>query len=125
MNGRRIGIGAAIGAVLGAGWWGGWRLIASGQVCTKDNWQCLGLGLLWVPVGMVLGGLAAWAALRALEVARPVLAAVVGVLISAALTALTIWVPLPAAPIVTAALGFAIAAAVTAGTPVSHTAARD
>lgn len=125
MNGRRIAIGAITGAALGAGWWGVWQLIASGQVCTKDDWQCLGMGLLWIPVGMVLGGVIAWAVLRAVGVPRPGGVALFGVLISTVLTALTIWLPFPAAPIVTVALGFAVATTVTAGTSVSKTAARD
>jgi cation transporter-like permease len=125
MNGQRIAVGAGVGAVLGAVWWGIWELISSGAVCSKDDWQCLGVGLVAIPVGMVVGGVVAWAVMRALGFDKPVLAAVVGILLTAFLMLLTIWAPVPAGQVIAAAIGFAIAAAVTQSRSVSQTAARD
>ncbi|MET1075769.1 MAG: hypothetical protein ABWY11_24175 [Umezawaea sp.] len=125
MDGRRILTGAGIGAVLGALWWGARELIASGAVCSTDDFDCLGVGVISMPVAVVLGGLLAWLAMRALGLSRPAPAAVIGVLLAAIFLVLTVWIAIPAGTIVTAALGFAIGAAVTGTHSVNQTAARD
>jgi hypothetical protein len=125
MNGQRIAIGAVVGAVLGAVWWGVWELISSGAVCSKDDWQCLGMGLISIPVGMVIGAVVSWAALRALGFAKPVLVAVIGILLASFLMLLTVWAPVTAGQVIAGAIGFAVAAAVTQTRSVSQTAARD
>jgi hypothetical protein len=125
MNGRRLAIGAGIGALLGALWWGIRELIASGAVCSTDDFQCLGVGVIAMPVAAVLGGLLAWLALRSLHLDRPALAAAIGVVLTALFMILTVWIAVPAGAIVTGALGFAIGAAVTGTRRVSETAARD
>jgi hypothetical protein len=125
MNGRRSATGAGIGAVLGALWWGVRELIASGTVCSTDDFDCLGVGVIAMPTAAVLGGVLAWLALRALHEPRPVLAAITGTVLTTLFMILTIWLAVPAGAIVTGALGFAIGAAVTGTRRVSETAARD
>ncbi|MFD9706283.1 hypothetical protein [Lentzea sp. NPDC059081] len=50
-----------MGALLGLAWWGMFELIASGAVCTFDDWGCLGTFVMAVPVfavvAAVLGGI--------------------------------------------------------------------
>ncbi len=125
MDGRRIGIGAGIGALLGALWWGVRELIASGAVCSTDDFDCLGVGVISMPVAVVVGGLLAWLAYRALHEERPAAAAIIGVVLAALFMILTVWIAVPAGAIVTGALGFAIGAAVTGTRRVSETSARD
>ncbi|MFD9734491.1 hypothetical protein [Umezawaea sp. NPDC059074] len=125
MNWRRIGLAAGIGAVLGALWWGVRELIASGAVCSTDDFDCLGVGVISMPVAVVVGGVLGWLALRALHEERPAWAAGIGVVLAAVFMILTVWIAVPAGAIVTGALGFALGAAVTGTRRVSETAARD
>jgi hypothetical protein len=125
MNRRRIALGAATGALLGALWWGVRELIASGAVCSTDDFDCLGVGVIAMPVAVVVGGVLAWLAYQALRLDRPATAAATGVVLTAIFLVLTIWIAVPAGAIVTGALGFAIGAAVTGTRRVSDTAARD
>ncbi|MFI9010430.1 hypothetical protein ACIGNX_24655 [Actinosynnema sp. NPDC053489] len=124
MLGRLVS-GAALGAVLGAAWWGLREFIASGAVCSTDDWDCLALGLLAMPVSLVVGILIAWPVLRAAHQDRPLGFAAVGVTFTAVLTLLTVWVSIPAGSVAAGAIGFVLAAPVTARHPVGHTSARD
>ncbi|MGZ3141026.1 hypothetical protein ACVDFE_03270 [Lentzea chajnantorensis] len=49
-------------------------LIASGAVCTKDDYGCLGTAVMTVPVFTVVASVLGWLALRAVKLARPWLA---------------------------------------------------
>ncbi|ONI90486.1 hypothetical protein ALI22I_12175 [Saccharothrix sp. ALI-22-I] len=124
MLGRLV-VGAALGAGLGAAWWGLRELIASGAVCSTDDWDCLALGLIAMPISLVVGVLLAWIVLKAARQDRPLGFAAVGVTFTAALTLLTVWVSVPAGSLAAGVIGFVLAAPVTARHPVSHTAARD
>ncbi|MFD1146422.1 hypothetical protein [Saccharothrix hoggarensis] len=121
----RVVVGAVLGAVLGATWWGVRELIASGAVCSKDDWDCLAMGLFAMPVSLVVGLLVAWVVLRAARQDRPLGYAAVGVTFTAVLTLLTVWVSVPAGSVWAGVIGFVLAAPVTARHPVGHTAARD
>lgn len=121
----RVVVGAALGAGAGAAWWGLRELIASGAICSKDDWDCLAMGLFAMPISMVVGVLLGWVVLRAARQERPLGFAAVGVTFTAVLTLLTIWVSVPAGSVLAGALGFALAAPVTARHPVGHTSARD
>ncbi|KOV89760.1 hypothetical protein ADL03_02980 [Nocardia sp. NRRL S-836] len=59
-----------MGAFLGLVWWGVFGLIASGAVCTKDDYGCLGTAVVTVPVFAVVAAVAGWLVLRALKVSR-------------------------------------------------------
>ncbi|WP_308258455.1 hypothetical protein [Saccharothrix obliqua] len=107
-------VGVVLGAVLGAAWWGVRELIASGAVCSKDDWGCLSAGVVAVPVGVVVGVLVGWAVLAALHVTRPLGMAAVGVGIAAVLALGTTWVAFPASAVLAGAVGFALAAPLTA-----------
>lgn len=120
----RVVVGAAMGAGLGAAWWGLRELIASGAVCSKDDWDCLGMGLVAIPVSLVVGVLLAWLVLAAARQERPLGFAAVGVTFTAVLTLLTVWVTIPAGAVVAGVVGFVLAAPVTARHPVGHTATR-
>jgi len=124
MLGRLV-VGAALGAGLGAAWWGLRELIASGAVCSTDDWDCLAVGLFAMPISLVLGVLVAWVVLKAAHQDRPLGYAAVGVTFTAVLTLLTVWVSIPAGSVAAGVLGFVLAAPVTARHPVSHTSARD
>jgi hypothetical protein len=124
MVGRAL-VGALVGAALGAGWWGVREGIASGAVCSKDDWDCLAMGLFAIPISLIVGVLLAWLLFRALRVERALSMAAVGMAFAAALTLMTVWVAFPASGVVAGALGFLLAAPVTAPRVVSHTAARD
>ncbi|NUT49784.1 MAG: hypothetical protein HOV94_21110 [Saccharothrix sp.] len=124
MLGRLV-AGAALGAALGAAWWGLRELIASGAVCSTEDWDCLALGLFAMPVSIVAGILIAWAVLKAAHQPHPLAFAAVGMTFTAALTLLTVWVSIPAGSVAAGAIGFVLAAPVTARHPVSHTATRD
>ncbi|WP_158848491.1 hypothetical protein [Saccharothrix deserti] len=124
MVGRLV-VGAALGAGLGAAWWGLREFIASGAVCSKDDWDCLAVGLIAMPVSLVVGVLLAWIVLKAARQDRPLGYAAVGVTFTAALTLLTVWVSVPAGSVAAGVIGFVLAAPVTARRPVGHTAARD
>ncbi|ANZ36578.1 hypothetical protein BBK82_11390 [Lentzea guizhouensis] len=63
-----------MGALLGLVWWGVFGLIASGAVCTKDDYGCLGTAVMTVPIFTVVAAVAGWLALRAAKVPRPWLA---------------------------------------------------
>lgn len=123
MVGRLV-IGALVGVLVGAVWWGLREFIAAGVVCSTDDWDCLGLGLVSIPVGLVLGVLLAWLLLVATRQARPLGFAAVGVTFTAVLTLTTVWVQVPGGGLLAGALGFALAAPVTARHPVGHTAGR-
>lgn len=124
MLGRLV-VGAALGAGLGAAWWGLRELIASGAVCSTDDWDCLAMGLIAMPVSLVVAVLLAWIVLKAARQDRPLGYAAVGVTFTAALTLLTVWVSVPAGSVAAGVIGFVLAAPVTARHPVGHTAARD
>ncbi|GAB2988630.1 hypothetical protein [Saccharothrix stipae] len=124
MLGRLV-VGAALGAGLGAAWWGLREFIASGTVCSTDDWDCLALGLLAMPISLVVGVLLSWVVLKAARQDRALGFAAVGVTFTAALTLLTVWVSVPAGSVAAGVLGFVLAAPVTARHPVSHTAARE
>lgn len=124
MLGRLV-AGALVGAGLGAAWWGLREFIASGAVCSTDDWDCLALGLFAMPVSLVVGVLVAWVVLKAANRERPLGFAAVGVTFTAALTLLTVWVSIPAGSVAAGVIGFVLAAPVTARHPVGHTAARD
>ncbi|XVS65013.1 hypothetical protein ACQPYE_02820 [Actinosynnema sp. CA-299493] len=124
MLGRLV-VGAVLGAGLGAAWWGLRELIASGAVCSTEDWDCLAVGLFAMPISLVVGVLIAWVILRAAHQDRPLGYATVGVTFTAVLTLLTVWVSIPAGSVAAGVLGFVLAAPVTARQPVSHTSARD
>ncbi|QQQ76932.1 hypothetical protein IOD16_39350 [Saccharothrix sp. 6-C] len=124
MLGRLV-VGAVLGAGLGAAWWGLRELIASGRVCSTEDWDCLAMGLFAMPISMVAGVLVAWVVLRAAHQDRPLGYAAVGVTFTAILTLLTVWVSIPAGSVAAGVLGFVLAAPVTAKHPVGHTSARD
>jgi hypothetical protein len=111
--------------LLGALWWGTRELIASGAVCSTDDFDCLGVGLISMPIAVVLGTLLAWLAFRSLDLVRPAQAAIAGAVLTTIFMILTIWISVPASAIVTGALGFAIGSAVTGTRRVSETATRD
>jgi hypothetical protein len=121
----RVVAGAVLGAGLGAAWWGLRELIASGTVCSTDDWDCLAMGLFAMPISLVVALLIGWGVLAAAHQDRPLGYAVVGVTFTAALTLLTVWVSVPAGSVVAGVIGFVLAAPVTARHPVGHTAARD
>ncbi len=122
---RRILVGALLGAGMGAAWWGLRELIASGAVCTKEDWGCLAMGLFAMPVSLVVGVLLGWAVLGAARVERPLGTAAVGVAFTAVLLLTTVWVSVPAGDVLAGVLGFVLAAPVTARHAVSHTAGHD
>lgn len=122
---RHLPVGILLGALLGGAWWALLKLISSGTVCSIEDWQCLGVGLIAMPVSMVVGGLVTWILLRAAGFPRPLGTAVVGVMLTALFTFLNIWVSLTAGEVVAGAIGFAVATAVTATSPVRNTAVRD
>jgi hypothetical protein len=121
----RMLIGALVGAGLGAAWWGVRELIAAGAVCSKDDWNCLAMGLFSIPITLVVGVLLAWALFRLAGVERALGMAAVGMFFAAVLTLLTVWVSVPAGGVVAGALGFVLAALVTARHRVGQTAGRD
>lgn len=94
MLGRVI-VGAVLGAGLGAAWWGLRELIASGAICSKDDWDCLAMGLFAMPISLVVGVLIGWIVLKAARQDRPLGFAAVGVTFTAVLTLLTVWVSVP------------------------------
>ncbi|MEU5695730.1 hypothetical protein [Actinosynnema sp. NPDC020468] len=118
-------VGTALGAALGAAWWGLREFIASGRICSKDDWDCLAMALFAIPVSLLVGLVVAWVVLWAARVERPLGMAAVGVVFTAVLTLLTVWVSVPASAVLAGALGFMLAAPVTARHPVGQTAARD
>jgi hypothetical protein len=117
-------VGALVGAFLGAAWWGLREFIAAGVVCSTDDWGCLGLGLVSIPVGLVLGVLVGWLLLAATRQARPLGFAAVGVAFTAVLTLTTVWVQVPGGGLLAGVVGFVLAAPVTARHAVRHTAGR-
>jgi type III secretory pathway component EscS len=121
----RVVVGAALGAGLGAAWWGLRELIASGAICSKDDWDCLAMGLFAMPISLVVGVLVGWVVLKAARQERPLGFAAVGVTFTAVLTLLTVWVSVPAGAVAAGVIGFVLAAPVTARHPVGHTSARD
>ncbi|MDX8143507.1 hypothetical protein SK854_15385 [Lentzea sp. BCCO 10_0061] len=74
--GRRVALAAGVGALLGLAWWGMFELLASGAVCSKDDWGCLGAFVIATPVFAVAGAVAGGIALRSLSVSRAWLVAV-------------------------------------------------
>ncbi|MEJ2853844.1 MULTISPECIES: hypothetical protein [unclassified Saccharothrix] len=117
-------IGALVGAGLGAASWGVRELIAAGAVCSKEDWNCLAMGLFSIPITLVVGVLLAWAVFRVLGVERALGMAAVGMFFAAVLTLLTVWISVPAGGVWAGALGFVLAAPVTARHPVGQTAGR-
>jgi hypothetical protein len=65
-----------VGALLGLAWWGVFELIASGAVCSFDDWGCLGTFVMTVPVFAVVAAVLGGIALRSLSVSRAWLVAV-------------------------------------------------
>lgn len=65
-----------MGALLGLAWWGVFELIASGAVCSFDDWGCLGTFVMTVPVFAVVAAVLGGIALRSLSVSRAWLVAV-------------------------------------------------
>ncbi|WP_248782398.1 hypothetical protein [Saccharothrix syringae] len=114
----RLVVGVLVGALLGAGWWGVREFIAAGVVCSKDDWDCLGLGLVSIPVSLAVGVLVGWLLFLLLRQERPLGFSAVGVTFAAVLSLLTVWVNVPAGAVVAGALGFALASPVTARHPV-------
>ncbi|WP_309111828.1 hypothetical protein [Saccharothrix sp.] len=121
----RMLIGALVGAGLGAAWWGVRELIAAGAVCSKEDWNCLAMGLFSIPIMLVVGVLVAWAVFRLVGVERALGMAAVGVFFASVLTLTTVWVSVPAGGVLAGALGFALAAPVTARHRVGQTAGRE
>jgi hypothetical protein len=76
--GRRCAIAAGIGAGLGLVWWVLIQLISAGLVCSKETWSCLGWAVFAVPVAVIVGGIVGWLVLRAVELSRSWLVALVG-----------------------------------------------
>ncbi|WP_143139010.1 hypothetical protein [Lentzea waywayandensis] len=74
--GRRVALAAGVGALLGLAWWGMFELLASGAVCSKDDWGCLGAFVIATPVFAVAGAVVGGIALRSLSVSRAWLVAV-------------------------------------------------
>ncbi len=74
--GRRVALAAGVGALLGLAWWGMFELIASGAVCTFDDWGCLGTFVTAVPVFAVVAAVLGGVALRSLGESRAWLVAV-------------------------------------------------
>lgn len=74
--GRRVALAAGVGALLGLAWWGLFELLASGAVCSKDDWGCLGAFVTSIPVFAVAGSVVGGLALRSLKVSRAWLVAV-------------------------------------------------
>ncbi|MBB4968717.1 hypothetical protein [Saccharothrix violaceirubra] len=118
-------VGALLGVGLGGAWWATREIIASGRVCSTDDWDCLAMALFAIPVSLVVGVVLAWLLLRAVREERALSMAAVGVTITAVLTFMTLWVEVPASGLVAGALGFMIAAPVTARHDVRHTATHD
>ncbi|CCH27878.1 hypothetical protein ABZ816_06585 [Actinosynnema sp. NPDC047251] len=121
----RVVAGAVVGAALGAAWWGVREFIAAGAVCSKDEWNCLAMGLFAIPVSLVVGVLLGWFVLALLRVQRPLGMAAVGMTFAAVLTLTTVWISIPASGVLAGALGFVLAAPVTARHPVGDNAGRD
>ena len=130
MLGRLV-VGAAVGAALGAAWLALREFIASGTICSTEDWDCLALGLFAMPISLIVGVLLSWLILKSARQTRPLGFATVGVTFTAALTLLTVWISIPAGSIAAGVIGFVLAAPVTARRPVtarhpvSHTSARD
>ncbi|ACU34483.1 hypothetical protein KCV87_17955 [Actinosynnema pretiosum subsp. pretiosum] len=120
----RVVVGAALGAGLGAAWMWLRDRIVSGRVCTQEDWGCLELYLVMIPVGLVAAVLISWAVFAAAHVGRPLGTAAVSVAFAAALALLTVWFEIPGDVLLTSAVGFVLASPVTARRPVVHTAAR-
>lgn len=53
-----------MGVLLGLAWWGMFELIASGAVCTFDDWGCLSTFVTSVPIFAVVAAVAGGFALR-------------------------------------------------------------
>ncbi|MBY8848776.1 hypothetical protein K7G98_09520 [Saccharothrix sp. MB29] len=123
MLGRVI-VGVAVGAGLGAAWWGLREFIAAGVVCSTEDWDCLGLGLVAMPVSLLAGVLLSWLVLAVARQARPLGFAAVGVTFAAVLTLMTVWVNVPAGAVLAGVVGFALAAPVTARHDVREAARR-
>ena len=68
--GRRVALAAGVGALLGLAWWGVFELIASGAVCSFEDWGCLGTAVMTMPVFTVVAAVLGWLALRAMDVPR-------------------------------------------------------
>ncbi|KJK42483.1 hypothetical protein UK23_37020 [Lentzea aerocolonigenes] len=74
--GRRVALAAGVGALLGLAWWGVFELIASGAVCSFEDWGCLGAAVKTMPVFTAVAAFLGWFALRSLGVSRPAWVAV-------------------------------------------------
>lgn len=80
--GRRVALAAGVGALLGLAWWGVFELIASGAVCSFEDWGCLGAAVKTMPVFTAVAAFLGWFALRSLGVSRPGWVAVPATLMS-------------------------------------------
>jgi hypothetical protein len=65
-----------VGALLGLAWWGVFELIASGAVCSFEDWGCLGAFVTTVPVFAVVASVLGGFALSSAKVSRAWLVAV-------------------------------------------------
>lgn len=74
--GRRVALAAGVGALLGLAWWGVFELIASGAVCSFEDWGCLGTFVMTVPVFAVVAAVLGGFALSSAKVSRAWLVAV-------------------------------------------------
>lgn len=68
--GRRVALAAGVGAFLGLAWWGVFELIATGAVCSFEDWGCLGTAVKTMPVFTAVAAVTGWFALRSLGVSR-------------------------------------------------------
>lgn len=91
--GRRVALAAGVGALLGLAWWGMFELLASGAVCSKDDWGCLGAFVTAVPVFAVAGSVLGGFALRSLSVSRAWLVAVPATLMAVVAMVLLLGLP--------------------------------
>jgi hypothetical protein len=91
--GRRVALAAGVGALLGLAWWGVFELIASGAVCSFEDWGCLGTFVMTVPVFAVVAAVLGWIALRSLGVSRAGLVAVPATLMAVVAMVLLLGMP--------------------------------
>ncbi|NKE56441.1 hypothetical protein FXN61_06185 [Lentzea sp. PSKA42] len=91
--GRRVALAAGVGALLGLAWWGVFELIASGAVCSFEDWGCLGTFVMTVPVFTVVAAVLGGFALRSLSVSRAWLVAVPATLMAVVAMVLLLGMP--------------------------------
>jgi hypothetical protein len=106
--GRRIAVASGIGALLGLAWFGLFELIAAGVVCTKDDFGCLGMAVVSIPVFALVAWALGWFALRSLDLRWPWLTALFGTVV--AVLALLLVLELPVLAPLVFAITYALAA---------------